>query len=157
MNSDPCLYMTFKLGDELFAIPVAQVREVLEITTITHVPGAPEYMRGLVNVRGKAIPVVDLRLRFGLPEGVETVNSRIVVMELDIEGETVILGGLADSVQEVIEIEPSQVQPAPRLGMRWKQEFIHGVSRRGDAFLILLDLQALFAGEEIALAAGPAC
>jgi purine-binding chemotaxis protein CheW len=131
MNSDPCLYMTFRLGDELFAIPVSQVREVLELTTITSVPGAPQYMRGLVNVRGKAIPVVDLRRRFGLPEGVETVNSRIVVMELELEAEAVILGGLADSVQE----------------------FIRGVTRRGEAFLIILDLQALFASEEFALVA----
>ena len=75
-------YMTFKLGDELFAIDVAQVREVLEISQITKVPTAPAYMRGVVNVRGQATPVVDLRLRFGLPAGADTVNTRIIVMEL---------------------------------------------------------------------------
>jgi len=152
-STEPALYMTFKLGNELFAIPVTHVREVLELTAITTVPGAPEYMRGLVNVRGKAIPVVDLRLRFGLPAAADTVNSRIVVMELELDGEGVIVGGLADSVQEVIEIEPSQTQPPPTIGMRWRSEFIRGVSRRGDDFLIILDIQALFASDEIALTA----
>jgi purine-binding chemotaxis protein CheW len=152
MSTDPALYMTFKLGDELFAIPVAQVREVLELTAITAVPGAPAHMRGLVNVRGKAIPVVDLRLRFGLPAGPETVNTRIVVMELELEGEVVVVGGLADSVQEVIEVEPAQIQPPPKIGMRWKSEFIRGISRRADDFLIILEIQALFVGNEIMLA-----
>ena len=91
-------YITFKLGDELFAINVAQVREVLELPQITKVPTAPEYMRGVVNVRGKAIPVVDLRLKFGLPSTPDTVNSRIVVLELELDGETTIVGGIADSV-----------------------------------------------------------
>ena len=91
-------YMTFKLGGELFAINVFQVREVLEVLQITKVPTAPAYMRGVVNVRGQAIPVVDLRLRFGLPSTEDTVSTRVIVMELDIDGETAVIGGLADSV-----------------------------------------------------------
>jgi purine-binding chemotaxis protein CheW len=151
-SNDSALYMTFMLRDVLFAIPVAQVREVLELTSITSVPGAPEYMRGLVNVRGKAIPVVDLRLRFGIPVGAETVNSRIVVMELELDGDCVVVGGLADSVEEVVEIEPSQTQPPPSIGMQWRSEFIRGVSRRGEGFVIVLDIQALFASDLTALA-----
>ena len=81
-------YMTFKLGNELFAINVEQVREVLEVSTITRVPTAPDYMRGVVNVRGKAIPVVDLRVRFGLPAASDTLSTRIIVMELQLDGET---------------------------------------------------------------------
>ena len=80
-------YITFKLGDELFAINVTQVREVLDLSLITKVPTAPDYMRGVVNVRGNAIPVVDLRLKFGLPKGVDTVQTRIVVLELELDGE----------------------------------------------------------------------
>ena len=95
MITETCQYMTFKLGDELFAINVSQVREVLEVTHITRVPTAPDYMRGVVNVRGKAIPVVDLRLRFGLPKVTDTVHSRIVVMELELDGELIVLGGIA--------------------------------------------------------------
>ena len=86
-------YMTFKLGDELFAIAVSQVREVLEIARITRVPTAPEYMRGVVNVRGKAIPVVDLRLRFGLPPVADTLVTRIIVMELELLTRLISPGG----------------------------------------------------------------
>lgn len=148
-------YITFKLGDELFAINVAQVREVLELPQITRVPTAPDYMRGVVNVRGKAIPVVDLRLKFGLPQILETVNSRIVVMELDLEGEVTVVGGIADSVHEVIELEPAQISPPPRIAMRWRSELIQGMGRRGDQFIILLDIKAVFSSNELFLLQDP--
>ena len=144
-------YMTFKLGDELFAIDVAQVREVLEVSQITKVPTAPAYMLGVVNVRGQATPVVDLRLRFGLPKGIRSVHTRIIVMELEIDGEATVLGGVADSVQEVIEIDPAQINPPPRIAMRWRTEFIQGMGRRGDEFIIILDVNAVFSSEELAL------
>ena len=143
-------YITFKLGDESFAINVAQVREVLELPHITKVPTAPDYMRGVVNVRGKAVPVVDLRLKFGLPSTQDTVNSRIVVLELDLDGETTVVGGIADSVHEVIELEAGQINPPPRIAMRWRTELIQGMGRRGDEFIILLDINRVFAS------AGPA-
>ena len=111
-------YMTFKLGDELFAINVAQVREVLEVSQITRIPTAPDYMRGVVNVRGKAIPVVDLRLKFGLPPGQSTVHTRIVVIELEMDNEVTVVGGVADSVHEVIELEPGQINPPPSIASR---------------------------------------
>jgi purine-binding chemotaxis protein CheW len=144
-------YITFKLGDELFAINVDQVREVLELSHITSVPTAPAYMRGVVNVRGKAIPVVDLRLRFGLPRGADTVGTRIIVMELQLDGEPLVLGGIADSVHEVIEIEPASIEPPPRIAMRWRTEFIQGMVRRGDEFVIILDVNAVFSSEELAM------
>ena len=145
-------YMTFKLGNELFAINVAQVREVLEVSTITKVPTAPDYMRGVVNVRGKAIPVVDLRLRFGLPATVDTVSTRVIADgNLLLDGETTVLGGMADSVHEVIEIEPSNINPPPSIAMRWRTDFIQGMGRRGDDFIIILDVNAVFASEELAL------
>lgn len=137
-------YITFKLGDELFAINVAQVREVLELPLITKVPTSPDYMRGVVNVRGKAIPVVDLRLKFGLPPAADTVNSRIVVLELELDGETTVVGGIADSVHEVIELEPEQINPPPRIAMRWRTELIQGMGKRGDEFIIILDINRVF-------------
>ena len=143
-------YLTFKLGDELFAIPVGQVREVLEASQITKVPTAPEYMQGVVNVRGKAIPVVDLRLKFGLPKNEETVNTRIVVMELDLDSEVTVVGGIADSVHEVIELEPGQINPPPRIAMRWRTELIRGMGRRGDEFIIILNMASVFADGELA-------
>lgn len=144
-------YITFKLGNELFAINVEQVREVLEVSAITRVPTAPAYMRGVVNVRGKAIPVVDLRSRFGLPVIPDGLTTRIIVMELSIEGNLAVLGGLADSVHEVIELESAQIDPPPTLAMRWRAEFIKGMARRGDEFLIILDVTAVFASNELAL------
>jgi purine-binding chemotaxis protein CheW len=143
-------YMTFKLGDELFAINVSQVREVLELTLITKVPTAPAYMRGVVNVRGKSIPVVDLRLKFGLPKTTETVHTRIVVMELDLDGEQAIVGGIADSVHEVIELDPAQINPAPSIAMRWRTELIKGMGRRGEDFIIILDINAVFSFDDLA-------
>jgi purine-binding chemotaxis protein CheW len=144
-------YITFKLGQESFAINVAQVREVLEIPQITKVPTAPHYMRGVVNVRGKAIPVVDLRLKFGLPPVPDTLQTRIIVIELELDGESTVVGGVADSVHEVIELEPGQINPPPRIAMRWRTELINGMGRRGDEFIILLDIQAMFTLEELAL------
>lgn len=144
-------YITFKLGEEFFAINVGQVREVLEIAQITRVPTAPGYMRGVVNVRGRAIPVVDLRLKFGLPPVADTVNSRVVVMELELDGETTVVGGIADSVHEVIELEPSQINPPPRIAMRWRSELIQGMGRRGDDFIILLDINAVFSSDDLAV------
>jgi len=144
-------YMTFKLGDELFAIDVAQVREVLEISQITRVPTAPVYLRGVVNVRGQATPVADLRQRFGLPQRADTVNTRIIVMELDLDGEATVLGGVADSVHDVIELEPGNINPPPRIAMRWRTDFIQGMGKRGDDFIIILDVNAIFSSEDVSL------
>ena len=151
MITETCQYMTFKLGDELFAINVAQVREVLEVPQITKVPTAPQYMKGVVNVRGQSIPVVDLRLRFGLPKGTETVQTRIIVMELQLDGEVAILGGMADSVHEVIELEPGNINPPPKIAMRWRTEFIQGLGKRGDDFIIILDFNSVFSSDELTL------
>ncbi|HEY6876910.1 MAG TPA: chemotaxis protein CheW, partial [Polyangiales bacterium] len=105
-SSKPAHYITFRLGGETFAIPVAHVREVLDLTDITRVPTSPHYMRGVVNVRGSAIPVVDLRIKFGLPPAIDDVNTRILVLELELEGERAVVGALADSVHDVIELDP---------------------------------------------------
>ncbi|MEI9972879.1 MAG: chemotaxis protein CheW, partial [Ignavibacteriota bacterium] len=95
--------------------------------------------------------VVDLRLRFGLPKGIDTVNTRIIVMELELDGEATVLGGLADSVHEVIELDPGSIGPRPRIAMRWRTDFIQGMGKRGDDFLIVLDVNAVFSSEELAL------
>jgi len=142
-------YITFKLGDELFAIDVSQVREVLELPPITSVPTAPAYMRGVVNVRGKAVPVIDLRTKFGLPHSKDTLNSRIVVMELELDGEPTVVGGVADSVHEVIELEAGQIEPPPRIALRWRTELIKGMGRRGDEFIIILKIEAVFSLDEL--------
>lgn len=140
-------YLIFKLGTEQFAIPVARVREVLDLTEITHVPKAPPYMRGVVNVRGSAIAVVDLRMKFGLEPAPDTFNTRIIVLELELEGERTIVGGLADSVHEVLELDPDQILEAPRIAMRWRAEMIEGLGKKGDQFLIMLDVARVFTSD----------
>lgn len=147
----PTYYITFKLGDELFAIDVKKVREVLDLTQITRVPTAPHYMRGVVNVRGTAIPVVDLRLKFGLPPIADSVNTRILVLELNIDGEPTVLGGLADSVHDVFEIEARDIGEAPRIAMRWRSELIAGMAKHMDQFVIVLDIDRVFALEGASL------
>ena len=145
-------YLTFKLGSELFAIDVARVREVLDLSEITQVPTAPAYMRGVVNVRGSAVPVVDLRRKFGLPPAADTVNTRIVVLELEVDGQLVVVGGLADSVHEVLELERAQIHEPPRVAMRWRADMIEGLGKKADQFIIVLDIARVFAADKSLLA-----
>ncbi len=106
-------YLTFKLAQEVFAVDVEKVREILELTTITKVPKTPEYMRGVINLRGSVVPVMDLRLKFGMPASERTVDTCIVVVEVLHENDVMVIGALADSVQEVFELEPEQIEPPP--------------------------------------------
>lgn len=145
-------YLTFRLGDEIFALDVVQVREVLDMCPITKVPGTPEFMRGVINVRGGVVPVMDLRRKFGLAQTEQTLDTRIIVMEIAIDGEVTVLGTLADSVNEVLDLEPGQVEPPPRIGARWRTEYIRGIGKRDDKFLILLDIDRVFSTDELALA-----
>ena len=147
-------YLTFRLGGEVFALEIGQVLEVLDFTQITRVPRMPEFMRGVINLRGSVVPVVDLRLRFGMPATERTVNTCIVIVEVAIDGERVVLGALADSVQEVIELEPAQIEPPPRLGAGIRTEFIRGMGKDDAGFLIILDADRVFSDDELALVAG---
>ena len=149
-------YITFKLGDEVFAVDVAHVREVLDLTPITRVPTAPPAMRGVVNVRGKAVPVVDLRAKFGLPAAAVGRQTRILVLELVLDGEPLVVGGQADSVREVIELDAAQIAPGPRIATRWRSELVLGMTRRGDDFVIILDVEQIFALEDLQLGSATA-
>ncbi len=142
-------YLTFKLSDEVFAVDVAEVREILDFTTVTKVPQTPEFMRGVINLRGSVVPVVDMRLKFGLAMTEKTVNTCVIVMEMELEGEAVIVGALADSVQEVLELEPEQIEPAPRIGTKLNTEFIRGMGKRDEHFIIILDIEKVFTLDEL--------
>jgi purine-binding chemotaxis protein CheW len=137
-------YLTFKLEDETFAVDVAKVREILDFTPATKVPGTPDFMRGIINVRGSVVPVCDMRLVFGMSQTEKTVDTCIVVMEIAADDDTTVLGALVDSVQEVFEIEPAQIEPPPRLGTRWKTEFIRGIGKRNSELIIILDIDGVF-------------
>ncbi len=142
-------YLTFKLSEETFAIDVAKVREILDYTAITKVPQTPEFMRGVINLRGSVVPAVDMRLKFGMERTERTVNTCIIVLEVMLDGETTVLGALADSVQEVIDLEPDQVEPAPRIGTCLKTDFIKGMGKHADQFIIILDVDAVFSAREL--------
>lgn len=144
-------YLTFRLDGEIFALDIGKVREVLDFTSVTKVPQTPEFMRGVINLRGSVVPVIDLRLKFGLEATPQTVNTCIIITEIALDGETTVLGALADSVQEVLELEPEQIEPAPRLGTRLRTEFIRGMGKRDEQFLIILDIDQVFSSEELAL------
>lgn len=148
--TDTRQYLTFRLDHEVFAMDVATVREVLDFTSITRIPRTPEFMRGVINLRGSVVPVVDLRLAFGMSATEKTVNTCIIVVEVSLEGETTILGALADSVEEVIDLEPEQIQPAPKIGTSIKTDFIRGMGKRDAQFLMILDIDRVFSAEQLA-------
>ena len=149
INSEVTQYLTFKLDDEIFAVDVAQVREILDFTPATKVPGTPDFMRGIINVRGNVVPVVDMRLKFGLTETAKTVDTCIVVMEIVVEEETTVLGALVDSVQEVFELEAGQIEPPPRIGTRLKTGFIKGIGKRNNDLIIILNIDKVFSSDEL--------
>jgi len=144
-------YLTFKLDDEIFALDISKVREVLDFTTITKVPTTPAFMRGVINLRGSVVPVVDLRLKFGMTETEKTVNTCVIIVEVTVDNETTILGALADSVQEVLDLEQGKIEPAPKIGIRLNTEFIRGMGKQNDKFIIILDIDKVFSVDELAL------
>lgn len=144
-------YLTFKLDGELFALEIAKVREVLDMAAITRVPRMPEFMLGVLNLRGSVAPVVDLRLRFAMPAVERTVNSCIIITEVMVDGEAQILGVLVDSVQEVIDLGPADLEPAPKMGTRLDTAFISGMGKQKEKFIIILNIDRLFCASELAL------
>lgn len=142
-------YLTFTLDNEQYAISVSKVREVLEHTKITKLPRTAEFMKGIINLRGAGVPVIDLRLKFGLPETPITKDTSIIVMEVNSLDGDVVVGALADAVHEVVEIDEKDVEPAPRFGTRLAAEFIKGVGKKDELFIIILDIDRIFNAEEI--------
>jgi len=148
--TDTTQYLTCKLGEESFAIDISKVREVLDFTTVTHVPRMPEFMSGVINLRGAVVPVVDLRLKLGMPKTALTVNTCVIITEVTVDHETTVLGAITDSVQEVIELDGEQVEAAPRIGTRLKADFIAGMGKHNNGFVIVLDLDKVFSADELA-------
>ncbi|MBI5559436.1 MAG: chemotaxis protein CheW [Deltaproteobacteria bacterium] len=142
-------YLTFKLAEEVFALDVAKVREILEFSSITRVPQTPEFMRGVINLRGGVVPVIDLRLNFGMTATEQTVDTCIIVVEVNLKGEVIVLGVLADSVQEVVEMEPANIEPAPHIGTKLNTEFIKGMGKINNDFVMILDIDKVFSSHEL--------
>ncbi|NVN92542.1 MAG: chemotaxis protein CheW [Desulfuromonadales bacterium] len=140
-------YLTFVLDDEVFAVDVARVREILEYTCVTRVPKTQTYMRGVINLRGSVVPVVDLRLLFGLPEADTTVDTCIIVMEIVSDGSAFVMGALTDSVREVLELDPGQIEAVPKVGSRINTDFINGMGNHNNEFIIILNVDKMMQDE----------
>lgn len=142
-------YLTFVVDEEHFALSVSHVREVLDYSGVTKVPRMPDFMKGVINLRGSVVPVIDLRSKFGLSAGDITVESSIVVTELQKGQEMLVMGLLTDSVEAVIEIPEQEILPAPQIGTKVDTSFIQGMGKVEDNFIIILNIDQLLSGEEI--------
>ncbi len=136
--------LTLRLDDEVFAIEAERVREILDLVPITEVPNAAAFVGGLINVRGRVVPLADLRVVFGMQRAEPNEDTRIVVLETEIDSEPTVIGIVADKVHEVTDIEAASVESAPRVGMRWRPEFVAGIGKRNGDFIIIPDLARIF-------------
>ena len=137
--------LTFDLHGETFALEAGLVREVLDLLPETGVPGAAPFVGAVINFRGRVIPLADLRLAFELERGEPTIDSRIVVIEYDLDGDPTLIGVRADKVHEVTAIEIADTEEAPRVGLRWRPDFIRFLARRGGDLIVVPDLTQIFA------------
>jgi purine-binding chemotaxis protein CheW len=142
-------YLSFRIGSEIFAADVKNVLNILEMTKITSVPKAPAYMKGVINLRGTVLPVIDSRLKFNLEESDFTSNTCIIVLELHTGGEPIIIGTIVDAVKEVLEIEDSNILAPPSIGTSYRTNFLKGMYKSDEGFIMLLDAEKVFASEEI--------
>jgi len=148
---DTWQYLTFRLGAESFGIDVQKVREILDLISVTRVPRAPEYMLGVVNLRGSVVPVVDLHKRFGIEGGARSKDTCIIVLEIAFGEELAKVGIIGDMVEEVVDLKAEQIEPPPKLGSQLRSEFIVGMGKQGDDFIILLDIDKIFSDAELIL------
>ncbi len=148
---DDAQFVTLGIEREVFAVPVETVLEILDMRPIFRVPDAPAYLAGLVDVRGRGVPAIDLRVKLGLPAIAATESTRILVLEVPVNGRPLVLGLIADRVFEVAILSTQQIAPPPDIGVTWRSDYIRGVGHRGDSFVIIFDLPRLFSSDEVAL------
>lgn len=144
-------FVTFSLDNEIFAVPVSVVREILDHEEAFKIPHGPEYLLGLRDVRGQGVPVIDLRLRLGMMKTQKTPHTRALVLDVPIGERTLTLGLVADRVFEVIPFRTDEIEGAPDIGVRWPSDYIAGVVRRNGGFVVIVDLARLFSGAEVAM------
>lgn len=144
-------YVTLGVGEEIFAVEVTRVHEILDCVPVVRLPNAPAHVLGMIDVRRRAVPVIDLRVKLGLSPTIPTEATRILVLDVDVGGRTIVLGLLADRVYEVTGLADRAIEPPPDIGMRWRSDYISGVARRGASFVIIFDLSRLFSEEEVPL------
>jgi purine-binding chemotaxis protein CheW len=144
-------FVTLGLGAETFAVPVEYVREILDFQPPFSIPEGPGWLLGLIDVRGRATPMLDLRMKLGLAPAPTTLSTRILVLDIPTQGRTLSLGLVADRVIEVISVSPEQIEPSPDIGIAWRSDYMRGVVRREGGFVVLFDLERLLTSQETAV------
>lgn len=142
-------YLSFHLGDEIFALHVSKVHKILEMTPITEVPHTPDYMKGVINLRGKVLPVIDTRIKFGMPSVEPTKKTCLLVTEATIDKDEVMVCLLVDSVQAVLKMEDEEILPPPAIGSKYKSDFLSGMARVNDKFIMVLDIDKVMSSDEL--------
>lgn len=142
-------YLGLYIGEEEYAIGILQVREILRFEPVTRVPGTPASVRGVMNVRGAVVPVIDLALKFGLPETVVTNRTCVVILEVRLGGEPAVMGVMADAVSQVVELGPRDILPPPPFGTRVNTRYFVGMGRTGRKFILVLDVQKVLSEDEL--------
>ncbi len=150
-TSSESQYVTFSLDNEVFAVPVSVVREILDHEDAFKIPHGPDYLLGLRDVRGQGVPVIDLRLRLGMSKTEKTPHTRALVLDVPIGEKILTLGLVADRVYEVVPFRDEEIEGAPDIGVRWSSDYIAGVVRRNGGFVVIVDLARLFSGAEVAM------
>ena len=150
-HSESGQFVTLGLDHEVFAVPVELVREILDMRQPFRIPEAPAHLAGLIDVRGQAVPVIDLRLKLGLSPREAGADTRILVLDVPVEDRFLSLGLIADRVFEVTALDPGSIAPPPDIGTAWRCDYIQGIGRRGDTFVVIFDLSQLLSGEDVAV------
>lgn len=150
ISSSEAQFVTFSLGEEVFAVPVEVVREILDYEEAFKIPNGPDYLLGLRNVRGQGVPTLDLRLKLGLTKTVPTAHTRVLVLDIPMQDRLLTLGLVADRVFEVTPFRNDQIEQAPDIGVRWRSDYISGVVRRESGFVVIIDLARLLSAEDTA-------
>jgi purine-binding chemotaxis protein CheW len=154
VQKEEAQYLTFLLGSEMFAMDILGIKEIIEYGSLTSVPMMPEFIRGVINLRGAVVPVVDLLARFGRASSAVTRRSCIVIIEADSEGEKQDIGVVVDAVSEVLEIPAAQIEPPPSFGAKIRADFISGMGKLKDKFVIILDADKVLSVNEMAMLSG---
>ena len=142
-------YLTFFLADEEYAVNIQCVKEIIEYTTVTKVPQVPEWIRGVINLRGNVVPVVDLTVRFGLEERPLTKTTCIVIVEIQQDSERAVMGVIADAVNQVIDLAPKDIEESPAFGTRVRFEYLFGMGKLGKKFALILDIDRVLSNAEL--------
>ena len=152
-KTEPSQYLTFNLGDEVFAMDIRTVREIIQHAALTIVPLMPSFIRGVVNLRGAVVPVIDLKSRFGRPAAQVGKKTCIVIFDASRDNEKIELGLMVDAVSEVIEIPPSQIEPPPQFGTSIQRDYIRGLGKVDGEFIVILEPERALNIEDMALLA----